>query len=334
MNLPEDARKAGATPHWIGYVGVDDVDAAVDRIKQLGGAVHVPPTDVPNISRFSVVADPQMATLALVKGLKPGQEQSAELDAPGRVGWHELLAADWEKAFAFYGELFGWQKADADIGAMGTYQLFSAGGQTIGGMFTKPPTLPLPFWLYYFNIGDIEAAAKRVKAGGGQILYGPIEVPGGAGSSIARTLRAPYSRWWKSGAAKLSDISSASQRAILPTRGAGDGLGKAGNRRLMAIDLAAFGRGVAICVAVARATPKPVRLSVGSLRFRAATDRKLTDRALDVEFDPRHLREQIDIGDPDRTSAEPHVGRHQVERLHQYADVLQNERIGDRAVLP
>ena len=179
MNLPEDARRTGATPHWIGYVGVDDVDAAVERIKQLGGAVHLPPTDIPNISRFSVVADPQMATLALVKGLKPGQAQSAELDTPGRVGWHELLAADWEKAFAFYGELFGWQKADAHVGAMGTYQQFSAAGETIGGMFTKPPSLPLSFWLYYINIGDVDAAAKRVKAGDGKILEGPIEARGG-----------------------------------------------------------------------------------------------------------------------------------------------------------
>ncbi|MGP0009974.1 MAG: VOC family protein, partial [Methylocella sp.] len=167
MNLPEDMRRTGATPHWIGYVGVDDVDAAVDRIKQLGGAVHVPPTDVPNISRFSVVVDPQMATLTLVQGLKPGQAQSAELGKPGCVSWHELLAADWEKAFAFYGELFGWQKADADIGPMGTYQLFSVEGQTIGGMFTKPPMVPVPFWLYYFSVGDIDAAAERVKAGGG-----------------------------------------------------------------------------------------------------------------------------------------------------------------------
>jgi uncharacterized protein len=147
MDLPEDARKMGAKPSWIGYVGVNDVDATADRIKHLGGAVHVPPTDIPNISRFAVVADPQMATLALFKWLKPGQEHPAELGMPGRVGWHELLAADWEKAWAFYGELFGWQKADADIGAMGTYQLFSVGGQTIGGMFTKPPTVPVPFWL-------------------------------------------------------------------------------------------------------------------------------------------------------------------------------------------
>ncbi len=179
MELTEDARRMGATPSWIGYVGVNDVDATVDRLRRLGGAVHVPPTDIPNISRFSIVADPQMATLALFKGLKPSQQQSVEFGKPGRVGWHELLAADWEKALAFYGELFGWQKAETDTGPLGTYQLFAAGGQTIGGMFTKPPSVPVPFWLYYFNVGDIDAAAEHVKAGGGQIFGGPIELPGG-----------------------------------------------------------------------------------------------------------------------------------------------------------
>jgi predicted enzyme related to lactoylglutathione lyase len=180
LSLPEHARRMGVTPHWIGYVGVDDVDAAVNRIKQLGGAVRVLPTDVPNISRFAVIADPQMATLALVGGQKPDHARSAKLGAPGRVGWHELLAADWEKALPFYGELFGWKKGSAHVGAMGTYQQFSAGGETIGGMFTKPPTLPLPFWLYYFNVVNIEAAVNLVEANGGQILYGPIAVPGGA----------------------------------------------------------------------------------------------------------------------------------------------------------
>ena len=178
MGLPEAARKLGATPRWMGYVGVNNVDAAADRIKRLGGAVYVPPTNS-NIGHISVVADPQTATLALVKGLKPGQQQSTDLDEPMRVGWHELLAADREKAFAFYGELFGWQKADSELGPTDTYQLFSANGQTIGGMFTKRPIERVPYWLYYFNIGDIDAAAKRVKAGGGWILEGPSEVPDG-----------------------------------------------------------------------------------------------------------------------------------------------------------
>lgn len=180
MQLPEDARRTGVRPHWIGYVGVDDVDAAVERVEQLGGAVRVPPTDVPDISRFSVVVDPQTATLALIEGLDPGRHPSARSGTPGYVGWHELVATDCETAFAFYAGLFGWQKTDAHIGAMDTYLPFSARGETIGGMFTKDPTLPLPFWLYYFNVGDIEAAAKRVEAGGGEILYGPIVVRGGA----------------------------------------------------------------------------------------------------------------------------------------------------------
>jgi predicted enzyme related to lactoylglutathione lyase len=120
-----------------------------------------------------------MATIALFKWLEGGQQQPPALNAPGGVGWHELLAADWEKAWAFYGELFGWQKARADTGAMGTYQRFSAGGETIGGMATKPATEPVPFWLYYFNVGDIDVTMRRVRAGRGEILNGPIEVSGG-----------------------------------------------------------------------------------------------------------------------------------------------------------
>ena len=175
--LPTEAM--GVAPHWIGYVGVDDVDAATDRTRRLGGAVHVPPTDVPRVSRFSVVADPQMAPFALFKWQNPHQNQPSEVATAGAVGWHELLAADWQKAFAFYRELFGWQKAGAEVDPMGTYQLFSAAGQMIGGMFTKPAMVPVPFWLFYFNTGDVDAAAARVRAAGGQVLEGPVEMAGG-----------------------------------------------------------------------------------------------------------------------------------------------------------
>jgi uncharacterized protein len=179
MRLPEDAKKIGERSSWIGYVGVSDVDATADRIKWLGGTVHVPPRNILNISRFSVIADPQLATLALVQWLAPRREQPAAPSAPGQIRWHELFAADWEKAFAFYGDVFGWQKEHPDSAAMSGYQLFSVGGQTIGGMLTKPATIPVPFWLFYFNVGNIDAAVKRVKAGGGQVLEDPLEVSGG-----------------------------------------------------------------------------------------------------------------------------------------------------------
>jgi len=77
--------------------------------------------------------------------------------------------------------VFGWQKGEAhDMGPMGTYQLFSVGGMPIGGMFNKPPVVPATFWIYYINVDAVEPAAVRVKAGGGQIANGPMEVPGGS----------------------------------------------------------------------------------------------------------------------------------------------------------
>ena len=118
MELPEEGRRMGARPRWMGYVGVDDIELTTGRIKRLGGSVFVPPTDT-NIGCISVVADPQTAIFALVAGLKFNRQQPLEAAKPGRVGWHELLAADWEKAFAFYGEIFGWQKPHTEISARG-----------------------------------------------------------------------------------------------------------------------------------------------------------------------------------------------------------------------
>jgi predicted enzyme related to lactoylglutathione lyase len=38
----------------------------------------------------------------------------------------------------------------------------------------------MSFWLYYFNVPAIDAALARVSAGGGKVLNGPMEVPGGS----------------------------------------------------------------------------------------------------------------------------------------------------------
>ena len=214
MNVPEDARRMGATPHWIGYVGVDDVDAAVDQIKQLGGAVYVPPTDVPDISRFSVVADPQMATLALVKGQKSSRAQSAGLGAPGRVGWHELLAADWEKAFAFYSELFGWQKADSHIGDDGHVSGVlrrSGDDRRHVQQASRPCRFPSGFIISTSTTSRRRRSAWKPAAA--KSCMARLQCRAAPGSSIARTLRAPYSRCWTGEGAKRLDmfISSASR---------------------------------------------------------------------------------------------------------------------------
>lgn len=179
MPLPDEAKSMGAPPTWIGYIAVDDVDAMSARIRDLAGKIHMPPRDIPGVGRFSVVADPQAAAFILFKPSMPDQAP-AEPMTPGHIGWHELYASDWEKAFAFYSELFGWQKDQAmDMGEMGTYQLFAHEGRQVGGMFNKPADVPANFWLYYFNVADIDAACAKVAENGGTVLLEPMEVPGG-----------------------------------------------------------------------------------------------------------------------------------------------------------
>ena len=180
MALPEDACRAGARPGWIGYVAVDDVDASAAQARQRGGAVHRAPSDIPGVGRFAIVLDPQGAPLALFRGSTEAQSGRGPANAPGHGGWHELRATDQDAAFDFHSQLFGWTKAESvDMGPMGIYQLFAAGGETIGGMMTKPDAQSAPSWLYYFNVDRTDAAADRVRAAGGRVTAGPHQVPGG-----------------------------------------------------------------------------------------------------------------------------------------------------------
>ena len=183
MDVPEQARKVGVRSSWIGYISVADVDQAAEKVSSLGGTIHVQPADIPEVGRFAVVSDPQGCTFTLFRPrpISPPPEEP-EPGTPGHIGWHELYAENWEEAFSFYSSMFGWEKGDPmDMGELGTYQLFTTegGSMPIGGMFNKPPSVPTAFWLFYFNVDDIDAALTRVEGGGGKLLNGPMQVPGG-----------------------------------------------------------------------------------------------------------------------------------------------------------
>jgi predicted enzyme related to lactoylglutathione lyase len=55
----------GPEPHWIAYIGVEDVDASAQRAQDLGGKVLLPPTDVPGFGRAAVLRDPQGAKFGI-----------------------------------------------------------------------------------------------------------------------------------------------------------------------------------------------------------------------------------------------------------------------------
>jgi predicted enzyme related to lactoylglutathione lyase len=54
-------------PNWLPYFMVDDCNATAEKASATGGKLMVPPTDIPNVGRFSVVQDPQGAVFAIIK---------------------------------------------------------------------------------------------------------------------------------------------------------------------------------------------------------------------------------------------------------------------------
>lgn len=176
MPIPQHASE----PCWAGYIWVDDVDAYSRRVTEAGGSVHRAPADIPEVGRFSVVADPQGAVFMLFKDAGSPPRPPVAPGTPGHVGWHELHAADGAGAFAFYTKLFGWTPADAvDMGPMGVYRVFAVDGVPVGGMMTKAEQVPHPYWLFYLNVDAIDAALGRAVAGGGRVVVPPHQVPGG-----------------------------------------------------------------------------------------------------------------------------------------------------------
>jgi uncharacterized protein len=179
MPIPDDAAKMGVRPAWMGYIAVDDVKTYADKVKAAGGAIHRPPTEIPNIGTFAVAGDPSGAGFLLFKG-DGDQAPTQDPTKPGFIGWHELHGGDPEKSFAFYSGLFGWTKGETmPMGAMGNYQIFNTKGQQGGGMMKKMDQEPMAHWLYYITVDAIDAAQERVKSAGGQVINGPMQVPGG-----------------------------------------------------------------------------------------------------------------------------------------------------------
>ena len=182
--MPAEVAQRGVPPHWSGHIHVADVDASLAQAVAAGAVCKFGPSDIPDVGRFAVVADPDGAHFYLFTPSYTDTEPP--FMSPGSIGWRELRTRDPAASFAFYAGLFGWQPERAiEMGPMGTYDIFGYGGMERGGMMTPPPGA-MPHWLYYIVVEAIDAAQDRVAAGGGTVLHGPQEVPGGAWTLTCR----------------------------------------------------------------------------------------------------------------------------------------------------
>lgn len=57
----------GVPPHWLVYFGVNEIDAALSQVRDLGGSTLAGPIDI-QMAKIAVIQDPQGAVLALYAG--------------------------------------------------------------------------------------------------------------------------------------------------------------------------------------------------------------------------------------------------------------------------
>lgn len=167
------AAEGKARPHWISYVAVPDVDAALAKVAPAGGKVLEPAFAVPTVGRMAKIADPQGAPLYLFRGEKADQES-----APGTGGftWNELMSSAPEAAVRFYEAVVGYRHESMDMGPAGTYHVLKHGDASRAGVTTTPPGAP-DHWVPYVAVDDCDATAGRVKRNGGTIHVEPTDIP-------------------------------------------------------------------------------------------------------------------------------------------------------------
>jgi predicted enzyme related to lactoylglutathione lyase len=184
LPITDEMQQHGARPTWLGYLNARDVDAKLAEIESAGGKTLMGATDIPNVGRIAMVADPQGAPFYVMKPIPPeGKEnQASTVFSPtdqGRCAWIELSTSDPVAARQFYGLQFGWTSDNfMPMGEHGEYRFIDNEGLTLGAIAGAMEGQH-PHWRFYFRVPSVGSAKQTVEAKGGKVIMGPMEVPGG-----------------------------------------------------------------------------------------------------------------------------------------------------------
>ena len=146
-----DQKEMNLPPHWMSYVSVEDADATLKKVEELGGTVTMQAIDVMEEGRMGLLQDPTGAFLSV---WQPKKHVGASYrNVPGAMCWHELATNEPVKAKEFFGALFGWEGETRDMGG-NEYTTFKNQGNDAAGMYKMPAEMKdvPPHWLPYFLV--------------------------------------------------------------------------------------------------------------------------------------------------------------------------------------
>jgi len=183
---------------WLTHVGVADLEAAIDLVKEGGGTLRRDITTIDGVGPTARVIDPAGAEFALVEiadteaneddewtsrptgaewSSRPtGAEWSsrptgAEWPDPiGARAWTVLVTPNPDDAIPFYLPLLGWFAEQRDGGSLGPYLVCTRGGVPAAGVIATPSGARDPaFWLSCIRVASVDAATASALAHGAEL---------------------------------------------------------------------------------------------------------------------------------------------------------------------
>lgn len=89
----------------------------------------------------------------------------------------DIGCRDKKKTTRFYEKAFGWRTSDAAFNT----EVDTGSDMGIHGAITALGHEPHNYVMIYMEVTDADAACEKIKAEGGKITIGPIDIPGNGG---------------------------------------------------------------------------------------------------------------------------------------------------------
>jgi predicted enzyme related to lactoylglutathione lyase len=164
---------------WVTYLATADLDQVAAKITSAGGRVLEGPSDVEDVGRVAMAADPAGAVLGLWQaGTHHGISVASE---PGAVTWSESWSHDFAGSKEFYQAVFGYTYS-AERDSYATMRVDGRPVAGIGDMSRAGDRFPAgtpAHWATHFCVHDANAAAARVAELGGTVTAAARDTPYG-----------------------------------------------------------------------------------------------------------------------------------------------------------
>jgi predicted enzyme related to lactoylglutathione lyase len=182
------------TSQWCLYLASPDANGAAQKIRDKGGEVLMEPMQVGDFGTMVLARDPSGVVFGVWQaGVHTGFE--AQPEQPGAFCWAEVFTREPEKSDAFFPGVFGYSAQQMQDEAM-DFRVYNLGERPALGRMKMteefPPEVPA-YINVYFNVPDCDAAVAKATERGGELRFGPMDMPFGRFASLSDPQGANFS---------------------------------------------------------------------------------------------------------------------------------------------